>query len=53
MNFVNGITISPKRGFCIVKIWLYDCSLQDPSIIVPIPLLSKMGCLFKSHTPEF
>ena len=53
MDFVNGITISPKRGFCIVKIWLTDCSLQDPSIIVPIPLLSKMGCLFKSHTPEF
>ena len=53
MNFVNGITISPKRGFCIVKIWLTDCSLQDPSIIVPIPLLSKMGCLFKSHTPEY
>ena len=53
MDFVNGITISPKRGFCIVKIWLTDCSLQDPSVIVPIPLLSKMGCLFKSHTPEF
>jgi hypothetical protein len=53
MNFINGITISPKRGFCIVKIWLADCSIQDPSIIVQIPLLSKMGCLFKSHTPEF
>ena len=53
MDFVNGITISPKRGFCIVKIWLSECSLQDPSIIVPIPLLSKMGCLFKGHTPEF
>lgn len=53
MDFVNGITISPKRGFCIVKIWLIDCSLQDPSIIYPIPLLSKLGCLFKAHTPEF
>jgi hypothetical protein len=50
---VNGITISPKRSFCIIKIWMRDCSLQDPAIIVDIPNLSKEGCLFKRHEAEF
>jgi hypothetical protein len=52
-RFVNGITISPKKSFCIVKIWLKDYSLQDPNIIIPIENLSKQGCLFKKHAPEF
>ena len=50
---INGITISPKRSFCIIKIWLKDCSVQDPNIIVNILNLSKQGCLFKKHEPEF
>ena len=50
---INGITISPKKNFCIIKIWLKDCSVQDPHILIPIPNLSKQGCLFKKHAPEF
>ena len=50
---VNGITISPKRSFCIIKIWLNECSLQDPEAIIDIPNLQKQGCLFKKHAPEF
>jgi hypothetical protein len=50
---VNGITISPKKNFCIIKIWLDTSSLQDPNIILSIPNLSKQGCLFKKHEPEF
>lgn len=50
---INGITISPKKNFCIVKIWLKDCSVQDPNIIIPIFNLTKQGCLFKKHAPEF
>lgn len=53
MEWVNGITISPKRGFCIVKIWLCNCTLQDPAIIVNIEQLVRTGCLFKAHSPEF
>jgi hypothetical protein len=53
MELVNGITISPKRGFCIVKIWLKNCSLQDPNIVVDIDNLVKVGCLFKTHKAEF
>ena len=50
---VNGITISPKKNFCIIKIWMDVSSLQDPNSIVPVPNLSKQGCLFKKHEPEF
>jgi len=52
-SYLNGITISPKKSFCIVKIWLKDYTLQDPSILTPIMNLSKQGCLFKKHAPEF
>lgn len=50
---VNGITISPKKNFCIIKIWLNVCTIQDPSIITNIPNLSTQGCLFKKHEPEY
>jgi hypothetical protein len=50
---INGITVSPKKNFCIIKIWMETCSLQDPSAIISIPNLSKQGCLFKKHEPEF
>jgi len=50
---INGITISPKKNFCIVKIWLDTSNYQDPNIICNIPNLSKQGCLFKKHEPEF
>jgi hypothetical protein len=52
-SMINGITISPKKSFCIIKIWLENCSVQDPGIIIPIQNLSKQGCLFKKHAPEF
>jgi len=48
-NYITGITISPKRAFCIVKIWLSTCNHQSSSILSDIPELSKQGCLFKKH----
>lgn len=50
---VNGITISPKKNFCIIKIWLDSSMLQDPNIITNVANLMKQGCLFKKHEPEF
>lgn len=50
---INGITISPKKNFCIIKIWLSNCDHQDPNIINEIKNLSNHGCLFKKHEPEF
>ena len=52
-DHVNGITVSPKKNFCIVKIWLDNCSIQDPNTIIDIVNLQKQGCLFKKHEPEF
>ena len=51
--FVNGITISPKKNFCILKLWMSGCNIQDPAAIVPILLLVKQGCSFKKHEAEF
>jgi hypothetical protein len=33
VSSVTGITISPKKNFCIIKIWLSNCSYQNPEII--------------------
>ena len=52
-KLVNGITVSPKKNFCVVKIWMRDCTVQDPEAIVDIPGLPRQGCLFKNHAPEF
>ncbi len=47
---VTGITISPKKNFCIIKIWMRTAKDQDPSNIVNVEGLNKRGCLFKKHT---
>lgn len=46
---INGITISPKKNFCIVKIWLADADHQDPQMITAIENLTKHGVMFKRH----
>jgi len=54
VNKVNGITISPKKKFCIIKIWMNDCSNQNPRIVTnDIKEISAFGCLFKKHSPEY
>lgn len=54
MKSINGISVSPKKKFCIIKIWLSDCRFQDPNIITKsIDGLTSTGCLFKKHTPEY
>jgi hypothetical protein len=50
---VNGITISPKKNFCIVKIWLASCKFQNAAIINELMGITSHGCLFKKHTPEY
>jgi hypothetical protein len=54
VNCVTGITISPKKNFCIIKIWMTDCNNQNPATITPdVKGLIPQGCLFKKHTPEY
>ena len=49
LPIINGITISPKKSFCIIKIWLSNCSIQNPQNIIEIEHLDIHGCLFKKH----
>jgi len=51
VNSVAGITISPKKNFCIVKIWMTNCDHQNPQVISDIVNLSSQGCIFGKH-PE-
>jgi len=51
---VTGITISPKKNFCIIKIWMSNCVNQNPSIVTSeVKNMTSQGCLFKRHTPEY
>jgi hypothetical protein len=54
VNCVTGITISPKKNFCIIKIWMTDCKNQNPAIVTnDVKGISSQGCIFKKHTPEY
>lgn len=54
VNTITGITISPKKNFCIVKIWMTNCEHQNPQIVTnEIRNLTPQGCLFSKHKPEF
>jgi hypothetical protein len=50
---VTGITISPKKNFCIIKVWMSSCLYQDPTVINRECGLAAEGCLFKKHVPEY
>ena len=50
---ITGITISPKKSFCILKIWMKDLEFQNPRIITEIKGLQITGCLFKKHKPNY
>lgn len=51
---VTGITISPKKNFCIIKIWMSNCSNQNPGIVTSdVKNIMSQGCIFKKHTPEY
>lgn len=53
-NCVTGITISPKKNFCIIKIWMTDCANQNPAIVTNVVNgIIPQGCIFKKHTPEY
>lgn len=49
MQDVNGITISPKRNFCIIKVWLASCNHKNPKIITVDTGLTPNGCIFRRH----
>ena len=46
---ITGITISPKKNFGIIKIWLANYDYQNPAVITELPGITPYGCLFKKH----
>lgn len=51
LNTINGISFSPKKGFCIVKIWNTDCNNNDVSCLNPMidTYLQFENVLYKTH----
>jgi hypothetical protein len=50
---VTGITISPKKNFCIIKIWMSTCRHQNPNLVTNrIKYLTPEGCLFSNHNSK-
>ena len=46
---ISGVSISPKRNYCIVRIWLFDSELSNSELYnISIPSYSKM--IYKSHS---
>tara|TARA_X000000950_G_scaffold191861_1_gene231568 strand:- start:294 stop:827 length:534 start_codon:yes stop_codon:yes gene_type:complete len=49
-DIINGITISPKKNFCVIKIWTNTCEYKNADIITKIDdQIIPDGCLFKKH----
>jgi len=41
IDYINGISISPKRYHCIIKIWINNHSWYSQNIMNPVNLLSE------------
>lgn len=49
-KIINGITTSPKKGFCIVKIWNSDKKQCSKSLLKDnIQYVDLSQCIYKSH----
>ena len=46
---ITGITISPKKSFCIIKVWVQTLEFQNPKELEMVTGMSAAGCLFKKH----
>lgn len=53
LDTINGITVSPKKNFCILKIWLSSSKFQNPNEIESFENFNSVGCIFKRHNPEY
>lgn len=53
LDNINGITISPKRNFCIIKIWTKDASITELGDLINITNLNTREVQFKKHNPEY
>jgi len=45
---VTGISVSPKKGFSVLKVWMANDAFQSVSSI-KLKELDPVGCIFKRH----
>ena len=48
-NIINGISISPKKNFCIIKIWNNKIVKNNKLLSKNIYNLNIDNCLYKAH----
>tara|TARA_Y200000002_G_C22626853_1_gene640693 strand:+ start:731 stop:1210 length:480 start_codon:yes stop_codon:yes gene_type:complete len=48
-NLINGISISPKNTYSIIKIWLRGIKVNDISQLNKIPILETSTPIYKKH----
>ena len=52
-NLINGISISPKKNFCIIKIWNRDKKQNKISLLNKIDILPFETCIYKDHQKKY
>ena len=52
IKHINGITVSPKRSFCILKIWMSDFKYQDATNFIQFNCFVHSNAIYKKHEPE-
>ena len=53
INYLNGISISPKKNFCIIKIWLKENNILNENNILDyfnVPDKYNGDIIFKKHS---
>lgn len=49
-NIINGISISPKKAFCILKIWNNNKNINNYKLLNNnIKNINLIECIYKSH----
>lgn len=49
---ICGITVSPKKNFCILKIWMKDVDIQDVKLFNLPEKIDRKSTIFRKHVPE-
>lgn len=50
MENVNGLSVSPKKTTCILKVWIKTCDIKNPSIFSKLKnIIPIHDCIFKKH----
>ena len=44
---INGLSISPKKNFCVIKIWSSQCDDIETGVFSDIPFLDLSGSIYR------